>query len=101
MKVGETAAQQARAAYQQVTQPAAATTPGQASTQSGAVRAPWHDSAVISAQAHRHALALQAVQAASDVRPEAVAKFSSQIKNGTYTVDEQNLATQLMKPSGI
>lgn len=101
MKIHNTSTQDAQAAYRNTTEPSQGVVQGQTSGGMAPATTQRADMAVISTQGRRQALALSAVQSASDVDETTVAQLRSEVKSGTYKVDEQNLATQLMKPSGI
>ena len=101
MKIQSTSAQNAQAAYRNASQPTQEVAQGQTSSGTAAAKLQRADMAVISPQGKRQALALSAVQTASDVDEATVTKLRGEVKNGTYNVDEQNLASQLLKPSGI
>lgn len=101
MKIPNTSARDAQAAYRNATDPTQGVAPGQTSGGSSPAKLQRADMAVISPQGRRQALALNAVQSASDINEATVAQLQGEIRNGTYKVDEQNLAAELMKPSGI
>lgn len=46
-------------------------------------------------------IAKQAVQDSADVREDVVAKFKSQIENGTYDVDSESFADKLIEKFGL
>jgi flagellar biosynthesis anti-sigma factor FlgM len=99
MKVESTAAQLAQAAYRNTTDSTHAVGQAAASNTSVPAKVQRGDQASISTEARRHADALSSVQAAPDTRENLVVKYQAQIKNGTYKVNENNIADQLLKPS--
>ena len=101
MKIPNTSARDAQAAYRNATDPTQGAAKGQISGGSASAKLQRADMAVISPQGRRQALALSAVQSAPDVNEATVAQLRGEIQGGTYKVDEQNLASQLMKQSGI
>ncbi len=101
MKVNNTSARDAQAAYRSTTDPSQGITQGQTTGGTSSATSQRADMAVISAQGRRQALALSAVQTASDVDEATVAQLRSEVKSGAYQVNEENLATKLTQPSGI
>src|SRR5689334_17547835 len=98
MKIDSGAAQQAyaSAAYQNAAGPKLVA--GQGSTTpdaAGLASAASSDSVQISAQSRVRAQALEAVKAAPDTRSKLVMELRSQIKAGTFTVDDNSLARHL------
>jgi flagellar biosynthesis anti-sigma factor FlgM len=101
MKIENVAAQNAQAAYRNATDPTRAVSPAQAAGTQAPAKAQRGDLASISPQGRRQAEALSAVMAAPEIRTNLVSQAQTEIQNGTYKVDEDNIANQLLKPSGI
>lgn len=101
MKIHNTSARDAQAAYRNTTDSTQGVVQGKTSGGTAPAKTQRADMAVISPQGRRQALALNAVQSASDVDEATVAQLRGEVKNGTYKVNEQDLASQLLKPSGI
>ena len=55
----------------------------------------------ISQAGYDYQIAKQAVQDSADVREDVVAKFKSQIENGTYDVDSESFADKLIEKFGL
>lgn len=99
MKIDHAAAQQAyaSAAYRSAVDPSRLTGGTAAGPDAPLSTTATNDSVQISSQSRLRAQALDAVRSAPDGRAKLVDELRSQIKAGTYSVDHQNLATQLAK----
>lgn len=100
MKVDNRAAEQAyaSAAYRGAIGPAGRVSPHQPMPPDIApAGGPTTDSVHISAQGRVRAQALEAVRSSPRARPKLVMELRSQIKAGTYSVDNHALAQQLAK----
>lgn len=97
MKIESGAAQQAYAAYRHAAEPTAQA--GQGSTPAPVAPAKPQTAAVvdISPEGRRFAQALDAVNTTPDGREARVAQIRIQVQNGTYSVNEHQLARHLVQ----
>ncbi len=63
----------------------------------GAARTRRADSVALSEQARLLARSLEAAEAASDVRPELVENLRSQVNDGTYRVNANQIAARMLQ----
>jgi flagellar biosynthesis anti-sigma factor FlgM len=104
MKIDNAAAQQAyaSAAYRNAIDPSRGVAQGaQGTAGADATKLQTNDRVNISAQGRLRAQALDAVRSAPATRAKLVMELRSQIKTGTYTVDEAALARHLAQRADV
>src|SRR5579883_679652 len=95
MKIDHGGAREPFAAYRKALEAVPAATQGpQQANPWGATPAQVPDSAQISAQAH------DSVRSTPATRATMIDEIKAQIKSGTYTIDDHDLASKLLKPRG-
>lgn len=72
-------------------------TSGQSRAAGGAGRTRRSDSVALSEQARLLARTLEAAEAASDVRPELVDELRTQVNDGTYRVNVNQIAARMLQ----
>lgn len=97
MKIDNSMAQQAYAAYRNSADPVK-TGGAQQQPQSAAVAKPQQpDKVELSAKSRQYSQALAAARNAPATRADLVASLRTQVQNGTYQVDSQSLATAVAR----
>ncbi|HZS90609.1 MAG TPA: flagellar biosynthesis anti-sigma factor FlgM [Chloroflexota bacterium] len=101
MKIDHGGAREPFAAYRKALEAVPAATQGpQQANPWGATPAQVPDSAQISAQSRQLAQAHDSVRSTPATRATMIDEIKAQIKSGTYTIDDHDLASKLLKPRG-